>query len=166
MFTLLDFGSFLEVLRIVGKWLPHTVEVFCMLPNPPKCNIIRKSKFNKKMKKSSWEPPATFRNSIVARWLRDRSQILKYQYTKPVPDSCRLGTTFPTKAMRPPLGRVLGGGAPQESGPESHGSKYAHLGGALAGKIYLFHCLAPNPNIWKKCSRFPILVGFWKFSEL
>jgi hypothetical protein len=44
LFTLLDFESFLKVLRIVGKSLPHPVGVFCMLQNPPKCHIIHKSK--------------------------------------------------------------------------------------------------------------------------
>ena len=46
MFTLLDFGWVLKVLRIVGKWLPHPVGVFCMLPNPPKCHMLQKTCFN------------------------------------------------------------------------------------------------------------------------
>ena len=44
MFTLLDFGSFLKVARSVGKSLPHSVDVFSMLPNPSKCLIQQKSR--------------------------------------------------------------------------------------------------------------------------
>ena len=36
LFTLLDFGAFLEIPRIVRKSLPHPAGVFFMLPNPPK----------------------------------------------------------------------------------------------------------------------------------
>jgi hypothetical protein len=53
MFTLLDFRSFVEVLRIVGKSPPHPVGVFSMLPNPSKCHIrpkIKKSPFIIKLK--------------------------------------------------------------------------------------------------------------------
>jgi hypothetical protein len=42
--TLLDFGSFVKVLRIVSKSLAQTAGVFCMLSNPPKCEIMHKSK--------------------------------------------------------------------------------------------------------------------------
>ena len=44
LFTLLDLGSFLKVLKIVGKSLPHPVGVFCALPNPPKCHIMQNLK--------------------------------------------------------------------------------------------------------------------------
>ena len=36
--------SFLTILRLVGKSLPHPVGVFWVLPNPPKCHIKPKIK--------------------------------------------------------------------------------------------------------------------------
>jgi hypothetical protein len=44
MFTFLDVGSFLKMARILSKSLQHPVGVFAMLPHPPKCHILRKSK--------------------------------------------------------------------------------------------------------------------------
>ena len=44
MFTLLDFGSFLKINRIVSKSLAQTVEVFSMQPNRPTCHYAQKSR--------------------------------------------------------------------------------------------------------------------------
>ena len=43
MLTLLDFGSFLKIPKIVGKSSACPVGVFSMLPNPPKCHIRQKT---------------------------------------------------------------------------------------------------------------------------
>ena len=39
MLTLLDFGTFQKISKIVGKSSAHPVGVFSMRPNPPKCHI-------------------------------------------------------------------------------------------------------------------------------
>ena len=44
MLTLLDFGSFLKISKIVDKSSAHTVEVFSMQPNPHKCHMRQKTK--------------------------------------------------------------------------------------------------------------------------
>ena len=44
LLTLLDFGSFLKIPRIVGKSSAHTVGVFSMLSNPPKCHMRQNSR--------------------------------------------------------------------------------------------------------------------------
>ena len=42
--TLLEFGSFLKLLRVLDKSLPHPVGVFSMRPNHPKCKIRQKTR--------------------------------------------------------------------------------------------------------------------------
>ncbi len=40
LFILLGFGSFLTVVRILGKSLPHPIGVLSMLLNPLKCHVM------------------------------------------------------------------------------------------------------------------------------